>query len=83
MYVWELVAHRLTTDGWQVWHRSEAGERYVVHLQRPGIMGRVEGPTLTEAFAAAARTARELSGSPLRAENGPHFGLGGVTARAR
>jgi hypothetical protein len=83
MYVWELIAHRLRTDGWQIWHRWEAGERYVVHLHRPGIAGRVEGPTLTEAFAAAARTARELSGPKLHAENAPHFGPVGVLARVR
>ena len=63
MYVCELVAHRLRHDGWTVWHKrtqSPSGEQYVVHLYRPGVIRQATAPTLTEAFAEAARCARDV-----------------------
>lgn len=84
MYLWELIAYRLRVDGWSVWHRrgrdADGDGTYVVQLQRPGQTCRASGPTLTEAFAEAARRAREAKGAggaakPGRiAEAGPHFG---------
>src|SRR5215204_1906168 len=62
MFVWELVSCRLRVDGWHVWHstRHDAyGPTYTVHLQRPGLVYEVSGPTLTDAYAAAARRVRE------------------------
>jgi hypothetical protein len=82
MYVWELVSCRLRVDGWQVWHttRNDAyGPTYTVHLQRPGIAYDVSGPTLTEAYAAAARRVREPVSVPQG--GGPHFSR--LTAMAR
>ena len=64
MYVWELLAHRLRNEGWSIWHtrcRDACGETHIVHLHRPGLEWQACGPTLTEAFAEAARRARELS----------------------
>lgn len=74
MYVWELVSCRLRVDGWQVWHstRNDAyGPTFTVHLQRPGITHDVSGPTLTEAYAAAARRVRDESETA--PSGGPHF----------
>jgi hypothetical protein len=65
MYVWELLAHRLRTEGWSIWHsrcRDACGETHIVHLYRPGVEWQACGPTLTEAFAEAARRARERVG---------------------
>jgi hypothetical protein len=62
MFVWELVSCRLRGQGWHVWHlRTDASAEpvYRVHLERPGRECVVSGPTLTEAYAAAARRARE------------------------
>jgi hypothetical protein len=73
MFVWELVSCRLRVDGWHVWHstRDDAqGPTYTVHLQRPGLVHEVSGPTLTDAYAAAARRVRESSPAPV---SGPHF----------
>ncbi len=63
MYVWELVSCRLRGNGWDVWHSTEipGGEKaplYHVHIRRPGLSLQVSGPTLTEAYADAARQAR-------------------------
>jgi hypothetical protein len=85
MYIWELVAHRLRVEGWTVWHqrsRDAGGDwTYVVHLQRPGASWRASGPTLTEAFAEAARRAHEPKGAG-RAESGPHFAAAPAAACA-
>jgi len=73
MYVWELVSCRLRVDGWHVWHttRNDAyGPTFTVHLQRLGVTHDVSGPTLTEAYAAAARRVRDQA-VPL--SGGPHF----------
>jgi hypothetical protein len=62
MFVWELVSCRLRTAGWAVWHsmsQDAHGPIYRVHLERRGISCQVSGPTLTEAYATAARRARE------------------------
>jgi hypothetical protein len=62
MFVWELVSGRLRRQGWNVWHmRSQeaSGPVYRVHLERPGKQCMVIAPTLTEAYAAAARQARD------------------------
>ena len=73
MFVWELVSCRLRVDGWHVWHSTRydaGGPTYTVHLQRPGLVHEVSGPTLTDAYAAAARRVRESSTAPV---SGPHF----------
>lgn len=73
MYLWELVSCRLRVAGWHVWHttRTDAyGPTYTVHLQRPGVTHDVSGPTLTEAYAAAARRVREHAAPQ---SGGPHF----------
>lgn len=82
MYVWELVSCRLRVDGWQVWHttRNDAyGPTYTVHLQRPGVAYDVSGPTLTEAYAAAARRVRDQTSVPQC--GGPHFSRLSAMAR--
>jgi hypothetical protein len=66
MFVWELVSCRLRAEGWNVWHTTDhdsCGPIYRVHLDRLGTECAVSGPTLTEAYAAAARRARQDSGS--------------------
>ncbi len=66
MYVWEMVSCRLQTDGWELRHTSTSdvcGPNYIVHLKRSGLSFDVSGPTLTEAYAAAAKRARESLGS--------------------
>jgi hypothetical protein len=76
MYVWELLAHRLRTEGWNIWHsrcRDACGETHIVHLYRPGAEWQACGPTLTEAFAEAARRARDLPGS---GRSGPRSHIG-------
>lgn len=76
MYVWEVIAHRLRLDGWHCWHQSspsEDGSPFYVHLRRPGVSWRVAGPTLTEAFAEAARWARSYRAQGHR-EPAPHLG---------
>ena len=79
MYVWELVSCRLRGDGWDVWHTSESdasadGPLYTVRLRRPGQAHEVSGPTLTEAYAAAARRAREhATPAPRPPIASPHF----------
>jgi hypothetical protein len=81
MYVWELVSCRLRGEGWDVWHTAGpvgAGEAaaYQVHLRRPDFSCVVNGPTLTEAYAQAARRAREhdLAAPPVyKAVSSPHF----------
>jgi hypothetical protein len=83
MFVWELVAQRLRGDGWHVTHRTARGAEgltYVVQLQRRGSACRATGPTLTEAFAEAARRARQEA-RPSRVEPGPHFGASAVASR--
>ncbi len=82
MYVWELVSCRLRGSGWDVWHSSvpqgaEGATAYHVYLRRPGYSCVVAGPTLTEAYAAAARRAREHDLSPtlpIQPVGNPHFG---------
>src|SRR5437764_1120045 len=77
MYVREMVSYRLRGDGWEVWHTTRPaayGPTYLVHLHRPGIVYEVSGPTLTEAYAAAARRARNGA-------TGPHFGRSTGAAR--
>lgn len=77
MYVWELIAQRLRSDGWSVWHRTqrvEAEPTYTVIIHRPGAEWRANGPTLTEAFAAAARKARTAT-TKTTPEGTPHFAL--------
>jgi hypothetical protein len=62
MFVWEMVSCRLRAQGWSVWHTTTHdayGPIYRVHLERPETGWTVTGPTLTEAYAAAARRARE------------------------
>jgi len=62
MFVWELVSCRLRAEGWNVWHTTDHdsyGPIYRVHLDRLGTECAVSGPTLTEAYAAAARRARQ------------------------
>ena len=74
MYVWELVSCRLRVEGWHIWHSSREdayGSTYTVHMQRPGMACDVCAPTLTEAYAAAARRARDLIAP--RPAGGPHF----------
>ena len=66
MFVWELVSCRLRAEGWNVWHTTDydsCGPIYRVHLQRLATVHMVSGPTLTEAYAAAARRARQDLGS--------------------
>ena len=84
MYVWELVSCRLRLDGWDVWHSSRhdaRGPLYTVHLRRSGQSHEAAGPTLTEAYAAAARRARDEQGAA-RAAAGPHFAVGSTHVRA-
>jgi hypothetical protein len=84
MYVWELVSCRLRVEGWDVWHSSRhdsCGPIYTVHLRRPGQSYEAAGPTLTEAYAAAARRAREVQGHS-RAAARPLFARGASPAWA-
>jgi hypothetical protein len=62
MFVWELVSSRLRGQGWNVWHmrsHDASGPVYRVHLERPGRQCMGIAPTLTEAYAAAARQVRD------------------------
>jgi hypothetical protein len=62
MFVWELVSSRLRNQGWNVWHmrsHDASGAVYRVHLERLGKECMASAPTLTEAYAAAARQARD------------------------
>ena len=75
MYVWELVSCRLRTDGWDVWHttrQDSIGPIYTVHLRRPELTCDASGLTLTDAYASAAKPAREHLGS-LSHLSRPHF----------
>jgi hypothetical protein len=83
MYVWELVSDRLRVEGWDVWHSSRHdsyGPIYTVHLRRPGQSYEATGPTLTEAYAAAARRAREAPVAS-RASAGPRCARGASPVR--
>jgi hypothetical protein len=67
MYVWEMVSARLRREGWFVWHATESRDvgdepTYRVHVARSGLSYTASGPTLTDAYAAAARRARESAG---------------------
>ena len=77
MYVWELVSCRLRGNGWDVWHLVESarndGSTYRVHLRRPGFSLVASGPTLTEAYADAARQARDHDLQPPTPLGAPHF----------
>ena len=76
MYVWELVSCRLRVDGWDVWHSTTQdtyGPTYLVHLRRPGLAIEASGPTLTEAYAAAARRVRDQFPLASHAGSSPHF----------
>jgi hypothetical protein len=69
MFVWEMVSCRLRAEGWSVWHTREedaCGPIFRVHLERPGRECMLSGPTLTEAYAAAARRARQELGASYR-----------------
>lgn len=82
MFTWELVSCRLRFDGWDVRHsaRHDAyGPSYTVHLRRPGYEYEVGGPTLTEAYALAARRVREVSSS-FDGGRRPHLPLGAALA---
>jgi hypothetical protein len=82
MYVWEVVSCRLRLDGWGVWHTSRTdscGSTFTVHVERPGIAYEANGPTLTEAYAVAARRAREFFGTA-HASAGPHFARSAASA---
>ena len=89
MYVWELVSCRLRGSGWDIWHSTDSVTTdgtsvYQVHLRRPGFSCVVSGPTLTEAYASAARRARDFGELPLAAPQGvatPHFGRAWNTTR--
>lgn len=87
MYVWELVSCRLRGNGWDVWHSTdpqgaEDGPTFHVHLRRPGFSCVVSGPTLTEAYAEAARRARAvLPEAPPQAVAAPHFGRAWAASR--
>jgi hypothetical protein len=77
MFVWEMIACRLRGEGWSLWHaRSQDDDdwTYTVHFQRPGFAGEASGPTLTEAYAEAARRAN-ASRTPARARVIPLFSL--------
>jgi hypothetical protein len=79
MFVWEMVSCRLRLEGWEVWHTTRPdtqGRTYVVHLHRPGVRCEVSEPTLTEAYAAAARRAREACPGSRDGVAGAHFGRG-------
>ena len=84
MYVWELIACRLRVDGWQVRHvliETADGPSYEVSLRRVGCSCDVSGPTLTDAYAAAARRAREHTrDSAAGAIARPHFSRASVFA---
>jgi hypothetical protein len=79
MYVWEMIECRLRGEGWSVWHATSVGHdngSYTVHLHRPGINDEATGPTLTEAYAEAARRAhRYRNASLVRPIPSPHFAL--------
>jgi hypothetical protein len=83
MYLWEMLAARLRRDGWLVWHKAEKARSeeptYIVHLHRGGEAWRATGPTLTEAFAEAARKVKTRGGAPER-PRGPHFQVGARAA---
>ena len=69
MYVWELVSFRLRQEGWDVRHSlrtDNSGPLYNVVLRRPGSTREVSvcGPTLTEAFAVAARQCEKSTDRP-------------------
>src|SRR5690242_10227423 len=75
MYVWEMIACRLRGEGWSVWHATMDGEdgvMYLVHFHRPGFSGKASGITLTDAYAEAARRARDCQGAS-RPLGSPHF----------
>ncbi len=81
MYVWELVSCRLRAGGWNVWHSTShdsCGPNYRVHLERLGSECAVSGPTLTEAYAAAARRARQ-DVSPVHSAVAAGFARTGAT----
>ncbi len=64
MYLWELLARRLRGEGWMVTHaerRVEGEASYEVRVVRPGSEWIGRGPTLTEAYAEAARRARRAT----------------------
>ena len=86
MYVWELVSCRLRMDGWDVWHTTGsagAGDSptFHVHLRRPAFSCDVTGPTLTEAYAEAARRARDQIDPAAPAVSAPHFGRNWAASR--
>ena len=61
MFVWEVLAHRLRMQGYQVMrttYREGAEMRHLVHLSRGTEEAAGTGPTLTEALADAARRGR-------------------------
>ncbi len=85
MFIWELLAQRLRGAGWDVWHRRERsaeGPTFVVHIHRPGAAWKASGPTLTEAFAAAMRQARQQQGTA-PSDSSHHLGSGLKAPRLR
>lgn len=77
MFVWEVLAHRLRMQGYQVMratYREGAELRHIVHLSRGAEQAAGSGPTLTEALADAARKGRiarlDAGHSGI---SGPHF----------
>ena len=85
MYVWEMIGCRLRGEGWSVWHvpsQAADGWSYEVHFHRPGISGQANGPTLTEAYAEAARLAHgKHSPIPAPLISSPRFELVASLAR--
>jgi hypothetical protein len=75
MFVWEMIACRLRAEGWSVRHAAaHNNDEFTVYFQRPGFADEASGPTLTDAYAEAARVARAQH-SPLWVASGPHFAL--------
>jgi hypothetical protein len=79
MYVWEMIVCRLQGEGWSVWHTTDPRDddgSYTVHLHRPGMCEQATGPTLTEAYAEAARRAHRHRAPSLHGQiPTPHFAL--------
>ncbi len=67
MFVWEVLAHRLRLEGWNVWrttYRDDDGTKHLIHLERAGEESTGTGPTLTEAIAEAIRKSRKIRIEP-------------------
>jgi hypothetical protein len=67
MFVWEVLAHRLRLQGWNVWrttYRDDDATTHLIHLERAGEESTGTGPTLTEAIADAIRKNRKIRAEP-------------------